>query len=592
MVAAAVSPIYLRALAFGVAYFAAASGMLLVSRLGGGLAILWLASGLLSARLCIAPRQEWRAYLVVCGPAMAAASALFGLGPLHALPLAAANMLEAVTIAWALRRSARGTRFLDSLEGITQFVAVTSGATALAATFGALVASTAPHMAFVPAWTTWFTAHSLGTVIVTPIAILVMNGGYARWWRDADAAQKGEAALLLALMIATCIGVFGIGRYPILFLPMLPLMMATFRLDRVATVTGIIVLALIGGGYTAIGHGPVALASDQPMTRAMFFQLYLAVTVLTVLPVSAELQQRRAILRRLTESEARYKLITENSTDMVLSLDTRGLIRYASPSVREILKIDPSLLIGRRPQDLGAGPDAQAVRAAYQGVFDNAAAISVVEYGATLASGEQRWFEARTRGLISDDGTPGGWISTVRDISERKSLELQLAHAAATDPLTGLANRRAFDMLLDRRIELGVTATRGDCVAIFDIDFFKRVNDKHGHGVGDLVLEAFADEARRAIRSSDYVARLGGEEFGIILSGTDIAQAALICERLRRTVAARITQAPDGSTVSVTVSAGVAQLGPAMSRSQVMRAADDALYRAKAGGRDRLAIAA
>ncbi len=592
MVRAAVSPVYLRALAFGIAFFGAASAMMLFSRLDGGLAILWLASGLLTAQLYIAPRREWRAHLLVCGVAMAVASALFGLGPLRAVPMAAANMLEAVTVAWVLRRSRHGEGFLDSIEGLMLFVAATSGATALAATLGALVASTAPHMAFWPAWLAWFTGHALGTAIVAPIAILVISGDYARWWRAADASQKGEATILLSLMVAVCVGVFGFGRHPILFLPMLPLMMATFRLDRVGTVTGIMILGLIGGCYTAMGQGPVALVSDLPLSRAIFFQLFLAVTVLTVLPVSAELQQRRAILKRLTESEARYKLITENSTDMVLSLDTKGVIRYASPSVREILRVDPASLIGRRPQDFGGGPDAEAVKVAYQGVFDNAAAISVVEYSAALASGEQRWFEARTRCLINDDGKPGGWISTVRDISERKALELQLAHAATTDPLTGLANRRAFNMLLDRRIELGVADTRGDCVAIFDIDFFKRVNDAHGHGVGDLVLEAFADKARRAIRSSDYVARLGGEEFGIIFSGTDIAQAALICERLRRTFAAHVTPAPDGTAVSVTVSAGVALLGPAMSRSQVMRAADDALYRAKAGGRDRLAIAA
>ncbi|MFM9828028.1 MAG: diguanylate cyclase [Sphingomonas sp.] len=592
MVVTAVSPVLVRAVALGVAYFVAASAMMLFSRLGGGLAILWLASGLLTAQLSLAPRREWRVYIIACGMAIATASALFGLGPLRAIPMASINLLEATIVAMAMRRYSRGAKSLESIYGILLFMVATTVATTLSATLGALVAITVPHIAFWPAWLAWFSGHALGTITVAPIAILSLSGEYGRWWRSADNRLKREAALLLALMIIVCLAVFGVGRQPLLFLPMLPLMIATFRLDRVGTATGIIVIGLIGGAYTAIGYGPVAIVSDLPLARAIFFQLFLAATILTALPVSAELQQRRNILMRLIDSEARYKLITENSTDIVLSLDTRGLIRYASPSVREILGVDPNSLIGLRPNDIGGGPDQHAVKAAYQGVFDNDAAISVIEYGAALADGDHRWFEARTRGLIGDDGQPSGWVSTIRDISQRKSLELQLAHAAATDPLTGLANRRAFDILLDRRIERGFANTSSDCVAVFDIDFFKRVNDAHGHGVGDLVLEAFADEARRAIRASDYVARLGGEEFGIIFSGTDLAQAALICERLRRTIAARVTKAPDGSTVSVTVSAGVALLGPSMSRNQVMRAADDALYRAKAAGRDRLALAA
>lgn len=592
MVASTGSPLIWRAAALGSACLVAAAAMLVLTRLGGGLAIFWLASGLLTARLCLSPRHEWPAYIAAGGVAMAIASAAFGLGPLRAIPMAAANVLEAALVAHVLHRAGRNHIILDSLDGSLLFVAATAGATAISATLGALIVLTVPHMAFGPAWLAWFCGHALGTVIVTPITLLALSGEYCGWFKSSSRRVKAEAAILLSLMIGVCLLVFGLDRHPSLFLPTLPLMITAFRLGRVGTAVGIAPLAIIGGGFTVMGYGPIAQPGIDPFGRAIFFQLYLAATVLMILPVSAELQQRRTIFGRLLESEARYKLITENSSDIVLSLDIAGVIRYASPSVREILGVDPQYLIGQRPQDLAGGPDEKIMHHAYRALFDNPQAISVLEYDAEIADGERRWFEARTRAIIGEDGKPCGWVSSVRDISQRKSLELLLAHAAATDPLTGLANRRAFDTLLDRRIDSGVAEVQSDCIAIFDIDFFKRVNDAHGHGTGDLVLAAFADEAQRAIRSTDYVARLGGEEFGIIFVGTDLAQAALICERLRRTIAARVTKAPDGRKVTVTVSAGVAQLGGSMSRDEVMRAADEALYRAKAEGRDRLAIAA
>ncbi|MFX4933461.1 GGDEF domain-containing protein, partial [Acinetobacter baumannii] len=83
-------------------------------------------------------------------------------------------------------------------------------------------------------------------------------------------------------------------------------------------------------------------------------------------------------------------------------------------------------------------------------------------------------------------------VSAIRDISDRKTMEMHLAHAATTDGLTGLGNRRAFDALLDRRLTDCAAGLGGGCIAIFDIDFFKRVNDQHGHAAGDRVLESFA----------------------------------------------------------------------------------------------------
>jgi diguanylate cyclase (GGDEF)-like protein len=125
---------------------------------------------------------------------------------------------------------------------------------------------------------------------------------------------------------------------------------------------------------------------------------------------------------------------------------------------------------------------------------------------------------------------------------------------------------------------------------VFDIDHFKRVNDRYGHGAGDAVLRSFAAIARCAIRKGDLIARLGGEEFGVLLPDTTLEQAMAVCERVRRDVAVARTFVP-GQVIGVTVSGGVARIDEG-GFAAALKIADTALYAAKNGGRDRLAAAA
>jgi diguanylate cyclase (GGDEF)-like protein len=126
---------------------------------------------------------------------------------------------------------------------------------------------------------------------------------------------------------------------------------------------------------------------------------------------------------------------------------------------------------------------------------------------------------------------------------------------------------------------------------VFDVDHFKRVNDSYGHDAGDQVLESFASIARRTVRDSDLVGRLGGEEFGIILPGVTLEQAQYICNRLRIAVS-QTTLFCGTDSIRVTVSAGVARFDGHAKPERVLKAADKALYAAKNAGRDRLMIAA
>ena len=126
---------------------------------------------------------------------------------------------------------------------------------------------------------------------------------------------------------------------------------------------------------------------------------------------------------------------------------------------------------------------------------------------------------------------------------------------------------------------------------MLDLDYFKQVNDTYGHAAGDEVLRRFATLARSSIRDQDIIGRLGGEEFAIILPNATIDQAHLVCDRVRRAIGdARMRV--DENIISVTVSGGVATYRDDQPAEEVLRAADRALYRAKNGGRDQLALAA
>lgn len=173
--------------------------------------------------------------------------------------------------------------------------------------------------------------------------------------------------------------------------------------------------------------------------------------------------------------------------------------------------------------------------------------------------------------------------------------EQSLAEAANTDPLTGLLNRRGFEAanaaMRARRgpARAALRPNPGTGVVLIDLDHFKRINDTHGHDTGDQVLRAFGEVLRRSVRAGDVVGRLGGEEFGVLLPDTDRADAHALCERIRREVE-RLNFVLDGRRLTVTASFGLhwvpqQRLGDL---NEWLRLADEALYRAKQRGRNRI----
>jgi len=217
--------------------------------------------------------------------------------------------------------------------------------------------------------------------------------------------------------------------------------------------------------------------------------------------------------------------------------------------------------------------------------------VQTVEFRPFISAQGSEWCEMVARAVVDERGMPTGLVSTIRDMSRHKARQRALQQVAALDSLTGADSRRAFLEKLEEEM-LRVRHGGRACLLLIDIDHFKAVNDCHGHGAGDRVLAGFVDRLRPGLRGGDSIGRLGGEEFAILLGGTDVVRASMICERLREMVTAHPVKIDSGDLIPVTFSAGLVALSGQSDSQAVLEAADKALYNAKHSGRNCLRLAA
>ena len=573
------------------AYFVVAAATVSTTRFDGGVAFLWVATALLIARLATLRRSAWPAHLMGCGIASTAVTALFGLGVAAAVPLAIVNLSEAVIAATLLRHIRIPERPLESMRWLAGFV-LTTGIVApgVSAVGGASVAAIVIGADFATASARWFAGHSLGALTFTPVFMLLFRDDLRELIRSTTRKRAAETTVLLLMVVGTSVAVFAENGMPLLFLPLLPVIFAAFRGGQLTAAVSVVLLTIIGGTLTLRGSGPISLIHGTMGDHMQFLQFYIAATVLTVLPISADLARRSNLIRKLRDSEARYRMLADNSTDIILNLDVEGRVRFVSPSITQLGGFEPSDLVGRNAALLVVAEDRPSAARSHVMTLRGGGAMVSFEYRAVTASGAERWFETHSRAVRDDAGVVEGVVSVLHDISDRKVMETQLFHAALTDPLTQLPNRRAFKLELNRLVGHVDPERSLGCVAMFDFDHFKQVNDTYGHEAGDRVLREFGRIAMATVRGGDLVSRIGGEEFAVLLRHASLEQAVVVCERLRTAIEEMVIMV-DGRPVRVTASGGVAFIGDG-DAEDVLRNADAALYQAKRDGRNRLRLAA
>ena len=217
----------------------------------------------------------------------------------------------------------------------------------------------------------------------------------------------------------------------------------------------------------------------------------------------------------------------------------------------------------------------------------------VVEFRMKHKKGHWVWIQGSGAVVEYDEKNKALRIcGTHQDITERKLLEKHLSYLATHDQLTQLYNRRVFEERLVDEINRSARYSKVLSIFLIDIDYFKNVNDSHGHEAGDTVLKNFADMLREKLRVNDITARYGGEEFAVILPETSAEEAKELAERFRQQIALTYTEIAGGEKINLTISIGIASY-PLNGHSYelLIKAADMAMYRAKYDGRDRVVSA-
>lgn len=599
--------------ATGLGYYLGAVLGVAASSMSEGIAIFWPPNGILLAALLLVPRRDWPLHLAMAVLAEIAADLpTFTLA--QALGFAAVNLFECLLAAWLLQRVARPFA-LDRLRHVAAFGLILIFASGLAALLGAAIYSlsiptTTPYWDF---WVIWWLGDGLGVLLVTPLLLSWLQGPHQpAVRRPLEAVALFVVTLLLTVWIFSSV-VHVTDDFPrraFLLMP-LPFWAAARFGVRGAAGIGLLIAAI---AITASLQGLGPLIAATPADTALLLQEYLAVLVFPSLALAALLQELRDRNERLRIRERAIEAIN----DGVVIMDARSPdspVVYANPAFgamkgqRAVELLGRLLLEGEGRGDAGHAAVRNALR---QGLPARTLLHDV------HADGTESWNELRIAAVRDTRGQITHYVAIRHDLTEmkRSEAELRAAHdeldrlnrelearveartqelqwanqrleeLASIDPLTGASNRRHF--LEQARIEISRAKRQGFplSVIMLDIDFFKSVNDRFGHEAGDRVLVALAASIHGTLRGADIFARLGGEEFILMLPGQDLTDAVRMAERLRLLIAGMAV-----AGCPVTVSAGVAGLENETDEiDALLRRADRGLYLAKNQGRNRVCV--
>jgi diguanylate cyclase (GGDEF)-like protein/PAS domain S-box-containing protein len=322
--------------------------------------------------------------------------------------------------------------------------------------------------------------------------------------------------------------------------------------------------------------------------------LTLAIALIGLLLVR-HLSERQRMAAALVAKEGDFRLLAEQSSDIVMRIGLDERIIYVSPSCTRILGWEPTKLLGT-PALAGINPeDRPRVEKAISSLKSGEVEEARIIYRTLTRKKNEIWVETALRvthsGAASDiDGV----VAISRDVTEQKDLQDRLEALATTDGLTGLANRRHFD---ERLADEWARAKRDGTpfsLLLLDVDHFKKFNDQYGHQAGDVCLRALGGILGAQVRRpADLAARYGGEEFALLLPNTDADGCIQVSERVRDALRQLgMPHAQNSPSKLVTVSMGGVTSIPVqdVSGDMLVGAADQALYAAKENGRDRLVM--
>ncbi|PID77092.1 MAG: hypothetical protein CSB24_03320 [Deltaproteobacteria bacterium] len=305
-----------------------------------------------------------------------------------------------------------------------------------------------------------------------------------------------------------------------------------------------------------------------------------------------EVQQRKKIEAALSKSEAHYRRLTEAMKDVVLTIDLSSQqITYVSPSVTGLLGWECRELFQHKLPEIFTEkslPDFLKIIEEKQGGHDPDEEYFCIETEMVHRDGSPVWTEIVAH-IDSGEDENAHLHAVIRDITERRRLQLELKKQACTDELTGLYNRRHFTSLVKKEICRSSRCGTQAALIMLDIDHFKQVNDNFGHATGDLALQHVAGTCKKDLREIDIIGRIGGEEFAVFMPETGLQGAVIAAEKIRRKIESiQMLSLETSKPVHLSASFGVTALKKEDTLSTLMAKTDKLLYKAKKSGRNRI----
>ncbi len=586
-------------LAAGLVYYVLAALALDQTRGTEGIATIWPSSGVAVAALLLADKAQrptvYGAILIASFLANYAA----GISALQSGGFTLANLIEAYVTVGLISGGGRDSASFTRPGFVARFCL----AAILAGALSGLIASFFVGSAFGHFFQSWWTTVSLGILLVVPPAIILAEA-ILLLRQGVKLKRVLRTTAMLAVIAAVSWTVFWQTAFPLLWVTMLGVIVAAYVSGPAGASLSVLIIAVIGSYATLRSEGQINLGPIDRATAVLFFQIYLLTLLASALPLAALLARRE---RQLAETKRGNRLLS-----MAERAAKVGHWRYRVATddmyfSRQTYRIHGMVNSGPLDQE-------EALRAYHPADRQRA----MRNFKKTLDSGEPTAFEARlaardgserhvyVRAELekAENGKAVAMFGIIQDVSDqvaaRQALEkarseavAEAAHAsklAETDQLTGVANRRKAMAVLEEHVARCSRTGGTFALIMLDVDRFKAINDSHGHLVGDNVLQRIVETCCATLRDSDFIGRVGGEEFLMILPGVGAKGGALVADRARAAVA-NMNWSPL-ELRRVTVSMGLSAYDSGSSASELLQAADDALFRAKNEGRNQLCLAA
>lgn len=353
----------------------------------------------------------------------------------------------------------------------------------------------------------------------------------------------------------------------------------------------IITVVLFSIGFFKLAYNPLTTSGNYLLLSvSLFAVLLIYVLFMWNKKLQKEIKERKQAQAAMQHSEKLFRGVFRNAAAGIVLLDKEGFYRHVNFTFSAMVGYSEEELRTMTFNDITYPEDLETSIKQCKEVWEGKYTRRTFEKRYICKNGDIFWAEINLSPICDSSNKITDVIVVVIDITMRKKLEEELTKRATTDFLTGLDNRLAFMQKAEEEFKRAARYKSNFALLMIDVDKFKEVNDTYGHIVGDRVLKNVAQVCKKALRESDIIGRIGGEEFAVLLLESNLNTALVAAQRIREKVQDLVIES-DEEKIQVTISIGIGIMENGdRSFDEVFKRADDALYEAKRTGRNRICM--